>query len=178
MAQGVEGLGQRDALSVPIDRDAFLRRLFGHLTSALEEIIGLREVSGLFSVVGQALGDEIDRAYRAALSTSELTRQQVAGALVDFERRLGSDFHLIEQDDERIVLGCRSCGFADAALARPTICALASNVCGVIAAQNLGYARVVVEQAITTSAAGCRVVIHLRVHDGTPAEGREFFRGP
>jgi hypothetical protein len=67
--------------------------LFRHLTGqvgghpqapgALEEIIGLREVSGLLDVGGRALRHEIDRAYRAARSTSKLTREQIAEVLVD-----------------------------------------------------------------------------------------------
>jgi hypothetical protein len=174
----VEEAERGRALELPINRDLFLRRLFRHLTGALEDVVGSREVSGLLGVVGQALGDEIDRAYRMTLQTSQLTREQVAMVIVDFKRRIGSDFHVVEQDDERIVLGCRACAFGDDVLGRPATCVLASNICGAIAAQNLGYARVVIQETIAAGAGRCRLVIHLRMRaGGPPEEGREFFRG-
>lgn len=38
---------------------------------------------------------------------SRLTRDQVAAVLLDLKRRIQGDFYVIEQDDEKIMLGNR-----------------------------------------------------------------------
>jgi len=42
---------------------------------------------------------------------SRLTRDQVAAVLLDLKRRIQGDFYVIEQDDEKIVLGNRVLGY-------------------------------------------------------------------
>ena len=106
-----------------------------------------------------------------------LSREQVASVLVDLKRRIQGDFYVIEQDEEKIVLGNRACPFAEKVEGRPSLCMMTSNVFGVIAAENLGYARVVLEEAIATGASGCRVVVYLKPDEAQSKEGREYFRG-
>jgi hypothetical protein len=53
---------------------------------------------------------------------------------------------------------------------------MTSNVFGSIAAQNLGYARVEVQESIAMGHAGCRVVVHLRPSAVTEPDAREYFR--
>lgn len=163
------------AAEVPLDRDVFLRTLIRELSGTLQDVVGLEEASGFISVVGQAMGREIDGAYRAALSVDRLSREQVAGVLVDLKRRIRGDFFVIEADDERIVLGNRACPFAEKVLGRPAMCMMTSNVFGVIAAENLGYAKVELQETIALGAPGCRVVVHLKPNSADRAEGREYF---
>ena len=55
---------------------------------------------------------------------------------------------------------------------------MTSNVFGTIAAQNLGRAKVVLEQTIATGAPSCRVVVHLQPSaEASAAQGRDYFRG-
>jgi hypothetical protein len=55
---------------------------------------------------------------------------------------------------------------------------MTSNVFGSIAADNLGYAKVVLEQTIARGDAGCRVTLYLTpTAESTAAEGREYFKG-
>jgi predicted ArsR family transcriptional regulator len=125
------------------------------------------------SVVGQAMGTQIDAMYREALKTPRLTREQVAEVLVDLKRRINGGFYIIEETDDAIVYGNTQCPFEEKVIGRPAMCMMTSNVFGVIAAENLGYARVEVQEAIALGHAGCRVVVHLRQNgDGA---GREYF---
>lgn len=62
------------------------------LSGALEDIVGLRDASGYISVVGQAIGSQIDRDDRAALATPRPTREEVAAVCVDLKRRIKGDF--------------------------------------------------------------------------------------
>ena len=169
--------GAARAARVDLDRDLFLRRLIGHLAGTLQDVIGLDEAIGFVSVVGQRIGDEIDADFRAALSVETLSRSQVAEVLVDLKRRIQGDFFVIEENDERLVLGNRACPFGEHVVGRPALCMMTSNVFGVIAAGNLGYARVAIEEAIARGDRGCRIVVHLRPTDGrAPAGEREYFR--
>ena len=90
--------------------------------------------------------------YKNALAIDRLSREQVADVLVDLNRRIRGDFFVIEQDDEKIVLGNRACPFAEKVVGRPALCMMTSNVFGSIAAQNLGYSKVVIEEAIALAA--------------------------
>jgi predicted ArsR family transcriptional regulator len=167
-----------DQLDVPLDRDVFLRTLLRHLAGTLQEVVGLEDAAGFVSVVGQQIGRDMDDCYRQALRVPELSRQQVAAVLVDLKRRIEGQFFVVEENDERIVLGNRACPFAEKVAGRPALCMMTSNVFGRIAAQNLGYARVVLDETIALGADGCRVTIHLKPSDAFDenAVGREYFK--
>jgi predicted ArsR family transcriptional regulator len=160
---------------IPLNRDVFLRTLIRELAGSLEAVIGLDEASGYISLVGQAVGTEIDEMYTRALGVSRLSAEQVADALVDLKRRIGGDFHVIEQDEEKIVLGNRVCPFAEKVLGRESMCMMTSNVFGTITARNLGYSRVELTETIARGDTGCRVVVWLVPADGHRPEGREYF---
>lgn len=162
---------------VPLERDVFLRTLIRHLAGTLEDVVGLNEASGFVSVVGQRIGDEINGAYKQALALEKLDREQVAQVLVDLKRRIQGDFYVVEQDDEKIVFGNRACPFAEKVLGRPSMCMMTSNVFGAIASDNLGYAKVVLEQTIAQGHGGCRVVVYLKpTVEAEAAEGREYVK--
>lgn len=163
---------------LPLERDLFLRTLVRELAGTLQEVVGTDEASGFVSVVGQRIGDWINQGYRAALELPELSREQVAQVMVDLKRRIQGDFFVVEENEDRIVLGNRACPFAEKVLDRPALCMMTSNVFGVIAAENLGYAKVSIERSIAKGDPGCLVVIHLRpTQEAEAAKGREYFRG-
>lgn len=166
-----------EALDIPLERDVFLRTLLRHLAGTLQDVVGLEEASGFVSIVGQRIGEDIDASYRQELGVANLSREQVAAVLVDLKRRIHGDFFVIEQTDERIVFGNRACPFAEKVIGRPALCMMTSNVFGSIAAQNLGYSKVVLEQAIARGDAGCRVVVHLKpTPEADASSGREYFK--
>lgn len=170
--------GNVENLDVPLERDIFLRTLLRHLAGTLQDVVGVHEAAGFVSVVGQKIGDDLNETYRNALQVSKLSREQVARVLVDLKRRINGDFRIIEESDDRIVFGNRACPFGDKVIDRPALCMMTSNVFGRIAAENVGYAKVSLEQTIARGDAGCRVVVHLRPTSGAEqAEGREYFGG-
>lgn len=124
------------------------------------------------------MGLRIDGSYRAALGVDQLTPRQVADVLVDLKRRIHVGFFVSEQEEVKIVLGNRICPFAEKVIGRPALCMMTSNVFGHIAAENLGYARVELEQTIAEGDPGCRVVIHLHPpQEDEPVGGREYYQG-
>ncbi len=159
------------------DRDLFLRKLVRELAGTLEDVLGADEARGIIGLVAQRIGDEVNESYRSTMGVDRLSREQVAEVLVDFKRRIMGDFHVIEQNDERIVLGNRACPFGGQVAGRPTLCMLTTNVFGLIAAENLGYAKVALEETIATGSACCRVVVYLQpTPDAEAAQGREYFQ--
>lgn len=178
MSPEPESSRRPEELEIILDRDVFLRSLLRELSGTLQDVVGLEEASGFVSVVGQRIGDRINTDYRNSLQVEGLTREQVADVLVDLKRRIEGDFYIIEQDDEKIVLGNRACPFGNKVEGRPSLCMMTSNVFGVIAAENLGYSKVVINEAIAHGDTGCHVTVYLRpTTESSIAEGREYFRG-
>lgn len=161
---------------VELERDFFLRVMLRELSGTLQDVVGIAEASGYISVVGGAIGERINADYLRALSVDRLTRDQVRDVLVDLKRRIQGDFYVLEEHEDRIVLGNRACPFGSLVLGRPSLCMMTSNVFGSITAQNLGYARVEIDEAIALGHAGCRIVVHLTPSDAPAANSREYFR--
>lgn len=174
MNRVIEELSSREDIS--LERDVFLRDLLRHLSGTLQDVVGLEEASGFISVVGRAIGDQINAQYRSALSVKHLDREQVAAVLVDLKQRIQGDFSIVSEDDEKIVLQTTSCPFGDKVKDRPSLCMMTSNVFGTISADNLGYAKVSLEETIARGASGCRVVVYLKETDTSDqAQGIEYF---
>lgn len=164
-------------LDVPLARDPFLRILLRELSGTLQDIVGLEEAQGFISVVGQRVGDQINSAYKQALAVDGLDRHQVREVLIDLKRRIEGDFYVLHEDEEKIVFGNRACPFGDKVLQRPSLCMMTSNVFGSIAADNLGYAKVSLDETIAQGAAGCRVTVFLQpTDDAAAASGREYHK--
>lgn len=178
MTQPIPNNGPLAHLDVPLERDMFLRNLLRSLAGTLQDVVGLDEASGFISVVGQEMGQFINREYRHALHVTGMDRAQVADVLVDLKARIRGDFYVIEEDDDKIVLGNRACPFAEKVVGRPALCMMTSNVFGSIAAENLGYAKVELQETIAEGHPGCRVVVYLRsTPESEQATGREYFKG-
>jgi predicted ArsR family transcriptional regulator len=160
---------------LPLERDVFLRRLLRELAGSLQEVVGLDEASGYISLVGAAMGEHIDQAYRSALRVDRLSREQVADVLVDLKRRIQGDFYVVEETEDHITLGNRRCPFGDFVKERPSLCMMTSNVFGYIAAQNLGYAGIELKQTIAHGHPTCTVVIHLKPTSSADPALREYF---
>ncbi|NES06599.1 MAG: transcriptional regulator [Okeania sp. SIO2F4] len=141
-------------LDIPLERDLFLRNLIRELSGTLQKVVGLEEAAGFISVVGQTMGDQINSDYKSALKVSNLSREQIAQVLIDLKKRIQGDFYIIEQDDEKIVLGNRVCPFGDKVIGRPSMCMMTSNVFGSITANNLGYAKVELQKTIAEGDSG------------------------
>lgn len=160
---------------IELSRDVFLRDLIRELAGSLEDIIGLKGAAGYISLVGQNMGEKINSSYRNALSVERLNRSQVCDVLVDLKRRIEGKFYVIEENDERIVLGNHACPFGDKVIGRPSMCMMTSNVFGHIASQNLGYAKVELQETIAKGHQGCRVVIYLKQsRESDAVAGREY----
>ena len=166
-----------EALPVPLERDVFLRTLIRELSGTLQDVVGLDEASGFISVVGQRIGDQINQDYKRALAVDKLDRHQVKQVLVDLKRRIQGTFYVIEENEDKIVLGNNNCPFAEKVIGRPAMCMMTSNVFGVIAAENLEQAKVVLNQTIAQGAPGCVVTVYLtNTEESMAAVGREYFK--
>jgi predicted ArsR family transcriptional regulator len=162
---------------VPLERDVFLRTLIRELAGTLQDVVGLDEAAGFVSVVGQRVGDQINESYKAALQVEQLSAEQAADVMVDLKRRIHGEFRILEESDEKIVFGNHRCPFEEKVIGRPALCMMTSNVFGVIAAENLGYGKVALEQTIAQGDPCCRVVVYLKpTAEAEEAEGREYFQ--
>ena len=162
-------------LPLPLERDVFLRTLIGHLSGALQDVVGLKEAEGFVAIVGERMGDEIASTYKAALNVDRFDKDQVRDVCLDLKRRIQGDFFVISEDEEKIVFGNRTCPFQEKIIGRAALCMMTSNVFGTIAAESLGYSKVVLEKTIAQGDEGCRVVLYVkRTSNSELAEGREY----
>lgn len=164
-------------LILSIDRDVFLRNLLRELSGTLEEVVGLDEAAGFVSIVGQHIGEWMDQEYRKALGTDHLNLQQVSEVLVDLKKRIEGGFYVESLEKDKIMLCNTQCPFGDKVLSRPSLCMMTSNVFGTVSAENLGYARVCLDETIANGNGQCKVTIHLE-QNNTEAQdsGREYFK--
>ena len=162
-------------LPIPLDRDRFVRDMLRDLAASLEERIGAEETAEFVAKIGERTGVQLGAYYRAAMKSPSLNRADVAAVLVDLKRRIEGDFYVIEVTDEKIVLGNRACPFGAKVIDRPALCMMTSSVFGAIASQNLGHAKVELQQTIARRDKECRVVVYLRPSaESERAPGREF----
>lgn len=167
-----------EQLDVPLERDVFLRTLIRELSGTLQEVVGLDEAAGFISVVGQNMGSLINDDYKNALQVENLSRAQVAEVLVDLKRRIKGDFYIVDETDEKIVLHNRVCPFEGKVIDRPAMCMMTSNVFGFISAENLGYAKVELNETIAEGDGRCVVTVYLKnTEEAEKADGREYFKG-
>lgn len=165
-------------LDVGIDRDRFFRRMIRELSGVLQEVVGEDEARGFVSVVGARIGDLFNQTYQEKLGGRALVCPEVADALVDLKARIGGEFSVESQSDDEITFVNTRCPFAESVEGRPSLCMMTSNVFGRIAAQNLGYARVTVKEALATGHSRCLVHVSLKHDDDADGEpgSREYYR--
>lgn len=164
-------------LSVPLERDVFLRTLIRELSGLLEEVVGLDEAEGFISVVGQNIGKQINSIYKEAIKVSNLDKQQIVDVLGDLKARIQGDFFVESIDEKKVVFGNRVCPFGEKVKDRPSLCMMTSNVFGTIAADNNGYTKVSLKETIANGDAGCRVVVYFEENDESAADdGREYYK--
>jgi len=164
-------------LDLPLDRDIFLRNLLRELSGTLETVVGMDEATGFISLVGQHIGDWINAEYRKAMKQEQLNLEQITEVLVDLKTRIQGNFTIESADKDKIVLTNTCCPFGDKVKGRPSLCMMTSNVFGTITAENLGYAKVNLEQTIARGDKGCRVIVYLNGTDTqNQDDGREYFQ--
>lgn len=163
-------------IEIPFDSDLFLRTLIRELVGVLEDVVGYNETAGYLTLVGQNIGEWLNETYKKALGVNTISPEQVVDVLIDLKRRLNGDFSLQQRNTEKIILTSNSCPFGDKVLDRQSICMLTCNVFGVITAENLGYAKVVLEETLAARDNQCKVAIYLENTSAAErAEGKEFF---
>ncbi len=162
-----------ESAPVPLQREAFLLDLLRELSGTLENVVGIHEAEGYISLVGQTIGSQINKSYKSALKLSDLSKDQICDVLVDLKKRIQGDFYVVEQTDSYVVFGNRRCPFGDKVKDRPSLCMMTSNVFGHIAAENLKYAKVQLQETIATGDAQCRVIVYFEPNH---EEGREYYK--
>lgn len=142
-----------------LDRDVFMRSLIRELAGILEETVGVQEASAYVNHVGLMIGRSLNQDYRTACLTDRLDKDQIALVLLHLKKRIGAGFSIEQVDERMITLVNSACPFGDKVIGRPSLCRMTANVFGHIAAENVGFARVGIKEAIARGDAQCRVSV-------------------
>lgn len=179
MPTGSPGYEESDILlgtGDQLDREQFSISLLTYLAETLEEVAGLSEAEGFIAIVARKVGREICEGYQAITGNERLSREEVANVLVDLKKRINGGFSIESVTEDEIILVNTRCPFHKRELNKPSLCMLTTNVFGQIASQNLGYARVEVQEALARGDDRCRVVIHLKPTKAQTEAGVEFYQ--
>ncbi|MFA8386494.1 MAG: methanogen output domain 1-containing protein [Pelagibaca sp.] len=154
-----------------------MRSVIRELTGILQDTVGEKEAAAYVNHVGTMLAGALNAEYRRGFETPRLNVQQVAAALVHLKARIDGGFSIQSLDKKAIVLVNNACPFGDKVLDRPALCRMTANVFGRIAAENLGYARVRIDEAIARGDARCLVIVGLDEAAGAAGDDEtEFFK--
>jgi predicted ArsR family transcriptional regulator len=156
-----------------LNNQGFVKLLLNHLTGSLQDTVGLSEAEGFISLVGSRMGEQLDSEYRDALQVQKLSKSQLSEVLIDLKARLDGKFYVIEESTDKIVFGNTHCPFGNSVFERPSLCMMTSNVFGVIASENLGYAKVSIDESIANNHDHCRVTVYLNPNE--QMNGREYY---
>jgi predicted ArsR family transcriptional regulator len=160
-----------------LNEAGFLRKFIRHITGTLEDVVGLHESSGFVATVAQRMGEQINEAYRQSMGLERLDAQHITQVFLDLQNNINGDFSVSHEDEEKIVITGCACPFGKEVVDRPSLCMMTSNMLAVIAAENLGYAKVSIEKSLARGDSCCRIVMYLKKsHEAGRAEGREFFQ--
>lgn len=169
-----ESHGDFSDLQIRLDREVFMDLVVTTMESMFVDTVGSAEAGGFISLVGLAVGEKIQEEYLQARGASQLDKRGMVAALLDLKRRIGSDFYVVEESEQRIVLGNKRCPFGELAKKCPSLCMLTANVCGQLAAESQGYARVDLPETIARGSPECRIVINF--DPNTSGGGRRYHR--
>lgn len=160
-------------------KESFLRALVVQLAEAVERNEGPDAAEAAIAQVGADVGGRMEDEYRRVEGIAgELSPRQIAELYVRLKAAIDGDFYVIEADEERIVLGNRSCPFGEVVQRAPGLCRMTSSVFGGIAARNTGHASVVLEERIALGDPECRVVVWLKgAHAGEWRSAHEYAGG-
>lgn len=143
---------------------------------AVESAQGPDVADAMIAQVGTNVGARMEESYRAARRlTGRLAPEQLADLYVRLKAALDGDFHVIEADQRRIVLGNRRCPFGAVVRREPRLCRMTSSVFGGIAARNRDGAAVVLEERIALGDPECRVVVWLDGSASPRPYGAHFY---
>lgn len=162
----------KDTDGVRLDRTSFFLDMIAQISSSLEDVVGLEDAEGYFSLVGSSIGADLGRQYRAELGHDDLSAAEIGRVLVDLKTRIDGGFRIESVADNKITLVNTRCPFGQQVVGRRSLCMMTSNVFGTIAADAAGRASVDMEEAFATGHDRCRVVVYLN----TPSSpGLQYF---
>lgn len=144
-------------------RESFLRALVVQIARTVELQSGPAAAEGVIAQVGTDVGAQMEAAFRLAHDlVGDLSVDEIGRLLVDLKQAIGGDFFVVDADEDRIVLGTRTCPFGDAVMDAPTLCRMTSSVFGGIARRSRGASAVDLEARIALGDPQCRVTVWLR----------------
>lgn len=172
VALGVARAPERDIDPEPADpglidqaRPASVLGLVG------SEVAGGRELAEAAARAGATLAAGLtDPPGDAGHPSGRMPLARTVADLIEAERALGGDFHLVTLGPTTAVLGNRRCPFGDAV--PPAMCRMTSALAGGLAARRHGRAEVVLDERLALGDHQCRLVLDVGEASDRPTAHR------
>ena len=122
------------------------------------------------------LAKDTEAMYKDFYKVEKMNIDQVSDSIVDAEEKIGGQFTVVEKNPNVIILKVLKCPFGERVKKCPSLCQTTANICGVMAARNLGYAKVSLRKRIAVGDDHCDVRIYLKKSPESEKEqAKEFY---
>ncbi len=152
------GMAKLWYVPVTLNRETYFNEVILNLAAELNDAALQKRVKK--SAIANA--KKIERQYKQFHGTDKLNYLQVLDSLVDAQKKMGGNFVVLERTEDIIILKNTKCPFGEKVKKAPCLCATTSALCGVMAAKNLGYSKVIMKKTIAKGASECLIYIYLK----------------
>jgi predicted ArsR family transcriptional regulator len=163
------GMAKLWYVPVTLNREGYFNDLVLNLGSEFDETSKSKIKKAAISTA-----KKVEEQYKKFHGVNQLNFAQVIDSLIDAQRKVGGNFILVERTEDLIILRNTKCPFGDNVKKAPQLCATTSALCGVMAARNLGYGKVVLKKRIAKGHTECLIHINLKKTKETGKETDEY----
>ena len=157
-----DGHDENQELSEEPLNSEFLKNMIVEVSGSLQTLVGPEDSHGFLSVTGANVARWLNEEHLQIDRDVVLDVRDVAEATAQLENAIGADFYVVSISEEEIVFANRRCPFGKKVNGRQSLCAMTSQIIGKTMAENLGYARVTLHEALAKGDPSCRVVVALK----------------
>lgn len=150
------GMAKLWYIPVNISKEMVLNKIVEHILSNLDN----EQARALISKAGLELGKEIESMYKNFYSVEKMGVEQVCEAITDSMGKIGGKFNVVDKTNEKLIISCAQCPFGTKP--NSALCAVTSNIIGVITAKNFGYSKVILKKTIAQGNDSCRIIVYLK----------------
>ena len=163
------GMAKLWYIPVNISKEDVLKKIVEHMLANLDN----EQARALISKASIEIGKEIESMYKNFYSVDRMNVEQVCESITDSMGKIGGKFNIVYKGDDKLIISCSQCPFGTKP--NSALCAVTSNVIGVVTAKNFGYSKVILKKTIAQGNNECRIIVYLKkTKESEKEKAKEF----
>ena len=152
------GMAKLWYIPVDINQLRFLRELI----LGVCEKVDSKQMKDALEKTAHQIAKDISQLYRNFHGTNKLSKSQLIDSIMDAFNKLGANFSLVSETDEKITFRNTKCLFGTNIKKCPMLCTTTSVIIGTITADNLGYGQVELTKTIANKHSEDIITVYLK----------------